>query len=163
MSRTAAIVDQDAAETVEVLGPTIAFLTPTDGPSGSPCILRGTIPAGAVVPLHSHGDPETFLVESGGAEALAGPDGRRAWVGLRPGDLFHVPGHTPHAFRNTGSEPVVMLVTTTARIGRFFREAGSATGDPLAAFLAAAERYGYWNATPEENAAIGLSLTPVGD
>ena len=69
---------------------------------------------------------------------------------IRPGDVFHVPGCAKHAFRNRSSEPAVMIVTTTSRIGRFFREVASppAGGDPLLHFLATSERYGYWNATP---------------
>ena len=83
--RTAAIVDQDRAETVEVLGPTLAILTPPDGPSGSPCVLRGSIPAGGVVPLHTHADPETFLVESGGFEGTGRPgEGAAAGCGCAP-------------------------------------------------------------------------------
>lgn len=61
------------------------------------------------------------------------------------------------------------MIVTTAKIGRFFREIGSPAGQTPAAsrpptdeelehFLATAERYGYWNATPEENAKIGVSL-----
>jgi hypothetical protein len=49
-----------------------------------------------------------------------------------------------------------MLVVSTAKLGRFFREVA---GEPLPRFLAIAARYGYWNATPEENAAVGLRLT----
>jgi hypothetical protein len=53
-----------------------------------------------------------------------------------------------------------MIITTTSRIDRFFREVASppADGDALLHFLATSERYGYWNATPEENAAIGVPL-----
>ena len=48
------------------------------------------------------------------------------------------------------------ILVSTARIGRFFREVAAPSGDPIEHFLATAERYGYWNATPEENAAVGL-------
>jgi quercetin dioxygenase-like cupin family protein len=50
---------------IEVLGPTIEFLTPLEDEDGAPCVMRGTVPPGAVVPLHSHADPETFVVLSG--------------------------------------------------------------------------------------------------
>jgi hypothetical protein len=121
------------------------------------------------VPLHSHADPETFIVLSGELEGLAmSPDGI-AWVPVRPGDVFHVPGHAKHAWRNPSSEPAVTIIVSTARIGRFFRElgtparaAGTIARPPSDAqvrrFLETAERYGYWNATPEENEAVGLHL-----
>jgi hypothetical protein len=49
-----------------------------------------------------------------------------------------------------------MFVVTTASIARFFREIA---GHGVERFLEVAERYGYWNATPEENAAAGIALT----
>jgi hypothetical protein len=52
-------------------------------------------------------------------------------------------------------------------MGRFFQEVGRpVTGTPqpvtaedLARFLSVSATYGYWNATPEENAAIGIPLS----
>ena len=155
MTGYATLVDDLAVEMVQVLGPTITFLTPPDGSGDAPCVMRGTIPPGDLVPLHSHAEPETFLLESGELEAFAGPG---EWLRLRAGDVLHVPGDAPHAFRNDCREPAVTIVVTTARIGRFFREVGRPSADPLATFLAVSERYGYWNATPEENAAIGIVL-----
>ena len=40
---------------------------------------------------------------------------------------------------------------------RFFREVAGSTPEH---FLAVSERYGYWNATPEESAAVGLPVSP---
>ena len=59
-----------------------------------------------------------------------------------------------------------MILVSTCRMGRFFREinvpAASATGVPsgemIRRFLQTSEGYGYWNATPEENARVGISL-----
>jgi quercetin dioxygenase-like cupin family protein len=157
------VVDSQHAETIAVLGPTIQYLTPPEGDDREPCVMRGRIPPGVVVPLHSHADPETFFVVSGRLEALA-PSGE--WVPVRAGDVFHVPGDAKHAWRNTSPEPAVTLLVSTVKIGRFFREVAAATADAdwppqpavIERFLAIAERYGYWNATPEENAAVGLHL-----
>lgn len=33
--------------------------------------------------------------------------------------------------------------------------------EAIAHFVAAAERYGHWIGTPEENAALGLSMAPA--
>jgi quercetin dioxygenase-like cupin family protein len=158
---TAHIVDPSTAETIEVLGPAIQFLTSPDDGDGAPCVMRGTIPPGVIVPLHSHADAETFLTLSGGLEGLSDAAGGPTRIRIRPGDVFHVPGGARHAFRNTGQEPAVMHVVSTAKIGAFFREVAMADGGPadvLERFLETAERYGYWNATPEENAAVGLAL-----
>jgi len=131
--------------------------------------MRGTVPPGAVVPLHSHADPETFVVLSGELEGLVMSPAGFTWVPVGPGDVFHVPGNAKHAWRNTSREPAVAIVVSTPRIGRFFREVGTpvdpadTTARPpsdaaIQQFLQVAERYGYWNATPEENADVGLTL-----
>jgi quercetin dioxygenase-like cupin family protein len=172
MSHTASsahLVDPRTVETINVLGPTAQYLTSPDDGEHAPFIMRGTIPAGGAVPLHSHADPETFLAIAGELEGLVESADGFNWVRIGPGDVFHVPGGAKHAFRNPSREPAVQIVVTTARLGRFFREIGtpvapgSPTGGPPPAeaiqrFLETAERYGYWNATPEENAEVGLTL-----
>jgi quercetin dioxygenase-like cupin family protein len=129
-------------------GATIEYLTPVE--EGAPCVMRGTIPAGGVVPLHSHADPETFLMIEGEIQGFAG----RGWELYEAGDVVHIPGHVRHAWRNRSRHPAVMHLVTTATIGRFFREIAA---DPDE-FLAISERYGYWNATPDENAVVGLTI-----
>jgi hypothetical protein len=59
-TRVAHLVDLRDAETIDVLGPTIQFLTPPGPSDDDPCVMRGIIPPGVPVPLHSHRDPETF-------------------------------------------------------------------------------------------------------
>jgi hypothetical protein len=56
----AQVVDPRTVETIDVLGPTIQFLTSPDDGDDAPCVMRGTVPPDVVVPLHSHADPETF-------------------------------------------------------------------------------------------------------
>jgi mannose-6-phosphate isomerase-like protein (cupin superfamily) len=156
---SAHLVDLNAARILDVLGPTIQFLTAIA--DDAPCIMRGTIPPGATAPLHSHPDPETFVALSGGLEGFT-TAGR--WVRIEPGQTFHVPGGAKHAFRNHGVEPCVAVVVTTARLGRFFQEigrplgAGPPSAEAIQRFMEIALRYGHWNASPEQNAAIGISL-----
>ena len=69
--RVAPWLDPDGVETIEVFGPTIQSLTSPDDGEHAPCVMRGTTPPGAVVFLHSHAEPETFLALSGEFEALA--------------------------------------------------------------------------------------------
>jgi uncharacterized RmlC-like cupin family protein len=162
MTQIAGIVDQDRGEQIGVLGPTIRFLTPPDGATDLPCLMRGTIPPGGMVPLHSHADPETFLALSGTLDGLSCSDSGYTWIRVEPGDMFHVPGDARHAWRNPGEEPAVMIIATTCRIGTFFREVAPADGeapeDVTRRFLEVSARYGYWNATPEENVAVGLGM-----
>ena len=152
--------------TLDVLGPTVQVLTPVDGDPEAPCALRGTIPPGLVVPLHAHPDPETFVMLSGELDGFQAPSG---WRRARPGDAVHVPGGVRHAWRNPGAEAAVSIVVTTARMGAFFAEigtplapgerpAGPPAPDAVERLLRAAARLGHWNASPAENAAIGIAL-----
>jgi quercetin dioxygenase-like cupin family protein len=164
------LVDPRNVETLDVMGATVELLTRPATDDLSPCAMRGTIPPGAVVPLHSHPDPETFVAVSGEVEGFAEADGGSGWVRIAPGDIFHVPGGAGHAFRNRSPWPAVAIVVSTSRMRRFFREIGTPVtpearqppGPPSAEaiqrFLETAARYGHWNATPEENAQVDLSL-----
>jgi quercetin dioxygenase-like cupin family protein len=159
--RVAQLVDPGTVETIEVLGPKVQFLTSPDDGDGAPCIMRGTIPPGGAVPLHSHADPETFIPLSGEVEGLVQSAGGFEWVRIAPGDVFHVPGGAKHAWRNRSQDPAVQVIVSTARIGRFFREvAGPPSDEAIEHFLETSERYGYWNATPEENAEVEVPLPP---
>ena len=79
-----------------------------------------------------------------------------------------MPGNARHAWRNVSGKPLLNLIITTKRLGRFFQRGGETrdgaprpppTSEELARFAAISAKYGYWNATPEENAAIGIQMT----
>jgi hypothetical protein len=120
------------------------------------------------VPLHSHPDAESFFVLSGAVQVLVERGTRLEWLDVRQGDFVHVPGGAKHAFRNTSGGPVVQLIATTPRLGRFFQETGKPvsagvspsppTPDDLRRFAEVAARYGHWMGSPEENAAVGITL-----
>lgn len=164
------LIDPRDVEILGVMGPTIQFIVPPQ--EAVPCIMRGTIPPGVSVPLHSHPEPETFISISGQVDGLVeSPDGLK-WVPVASGAIFHVPSGAKHAWRNRSDEPSVSIVVTTASLGRFFQDVGTPiiAGAPLPGppsaeairhFLETAERYGYWNATPEENTRLGISLPAV--
>lgn len=118
-------IDASHLKTIDVLGPTIQFLTPLEEGDDAPCLMRGTIPPGVAVPLHSHADLETFLMVSGEVEALVEAESGFDWVRIRVGDVFHAPGGAKHAFRNQRQEPAeMMLVSTAAWAGSSKRSAG---------------------------------------
>ncbi|WP_245848888.1 cupin domain-containing protein [Mycobacterium palustre] len=113
------------------------------------------------VSLHSHGDFEGFYILGGAYEVLIGSE----WRDARAGDYVRVPAGVPHALCNVSAEPAVDLIITAPRVSAFFREVGRPIGSPpptgqdLANFGETASRYGYWLASPEENAAVGITAS----
>jgi quercetin dioxygenase-like cupin family protein len=151
---------------IDLMGPTVEFLNSPKEANDHFCVLRGVIPAGGSVPLHSHADTEDFFVVSGEIEAVRQVEGEYVWAAGKAGDYFHVPGGARHGWRNVSSEPLVVLIITTPRLGQFFLEAGRpvaeaaqpATSKDLARLSSAAAKFGYWHASQEENLAIGIYL-----
>ena len=161
MATEALLIDRRSVETLDLLGPTLQILTPPGEDGRLPCLPRGTIPPGSWVPLHSHPEPESFFAVSGEVEGLVHSDGHPSWIPIRPGDLFHVPSATRHAWRNRSREPAVSFVVTQESLAAFFREVGTPVGGPAPPdatrrFVEASLRRGHWLATPEENADVGL-------
>ena len=162
------LVIESDCETLDVFGPSVQFLVAPQGSDEALCVIKGTIPPGGSVPIHSHQAIEVFYVLSGNVEVLSEKDGNTHWIAAGPGDFIEVPSGAKHGFRNRSQHPVVQLITTTSKLGRFFQEIGrsipqGANGNPpspdqLQHFVRTSERYGYWLATPEENAAAGILL-----
>jgi len=151
-------------DVLDVLGPTVEFLTDPLERGLQYCVIKGTIPPGVPVPLHSHRDPETFYVVSGSVQTRVGD---RDWQTVTSGQCLHIPGQVKHAHRNVTDQPVVEIVVTTPSLGRFFSEVGrhaaQGTAVPpsprdLARFAEIADKYGHWLASPAENEAIGIHL-----
>jgi quercetin dioxygenase-like cupin family protein len=153
---------------LDVFGPTVQFVMTPEEAGQSLCILKSVIPPGSFVPMHSHEDVECFYMISGYQAVLIETQGELNWIGCNPGDFIQVPGGAKHAFRNRSSEAAISLCATTAKLGRFFEEVGrplfpdqqpaAPTPDEVEKFVQIAMRYGYWLATPDENAAVGVSL-----
>ena len=150
---------------LELFGPTVEFLTSPQDAQNDFCVLKGTIPPGVSVPLHSsHADTEDFLVISGEVEGLRQDSEDYAWIGAKAGDYIHVPSNARHACRNVSNAPTLVLIITTKKLGQFFQETGRpetgtilpVTPKDLTRFAEISARYGYWNASPEENALVGM-------
>ena len=152
---------------VDAIGPTVEFLVSPRDENSDFCVLKGVVPAGVFVPMHRHPDTEDFVVLSGTIECLKVTEKGHEWVSGKAGDFFHVPSHALHAWRNASSELTTMLITTTKKMGRFFEEIGlpwpgtpqTPTAEVLAHFAETSGKYGYWNASPEENAAVGINMS----
>ena len=163
------VVEGTSGIALDVLGPTVEFLTSPAAAHDDFCVMRGVIPPGVVVPLHSHDATEVFFVLSGAKQVLTLGSGPAQWVEVRAGDYVHVPRGTRHAHRNVSDEPLIELVITTARLGKWFEEVGTpVTGarrppapEVLERFLAVSGKFGYWLGTREENAAVGIRLPEV--
>jgi len=108
---------------LNVLGASIQFLVGPQQGEDAPCILKRTIPPGVSVPMHSHDFVEVFFVLSGNFEVIIG-DGKMRWIEVSAGDLVEVPSNVKHAFRNRSQHPVINLLFTTSKHGRYFQEIG---------------------------------------
>ncbi len=153
----------DGNEILDVLGPLVQFLTGVSDSDEDYCLMRGTVPAGVVVPLHSHAERETFYVLEGVVQGLW----EDHWITLGGGDVFDVPGGLKHGWRNVSGASVSLLFVVPMRLGRFFRDIGrsvtmasqSAPGPAdFQRLLEIAHTYGYWLGSPADNAAVGLSF-----
>jgi quercetin dioxygenase-like cupin family protein len=99
-------------------------------------VVESTVAPGGGPPPHTHAAEELFLVREGRVAFLTGEPGVERLAG--PGDLVHVPGGRPHAYRNVGQAPARMLVIFDdgLQIAPFWRVIGRpvdpATWTPLA-------------------------------
>jgi quercetin dioxygenase-like cupin family protein len=74
------------------------------------------MPAGVIVPLHSHQDRETFFILSGEIKLYDGT----SWRILKQSDFVDVLGNTKHAWRNTSKSSASLLVVTTVKKWVYF-------------------------------------------
>jgi quercetin dioxygenase-like cupin family protein len=162
------VVREGNCSVFEVLGASVEFLVGPQADDEAPCIIRGTMPPGLSVPIHSHKAVEVFFILSGNIEVLIEDGGKMSWVEASAGNLIEIPSKAKHAFRNRSQHPVINLLYTTSEHGRYFQEIGrpatseesiSPPGpDEIQRLLKTARRYSYWFATPEENASVGITL-----
>ena len=160
------VAEGTSSPTFDVLGPTVEFLTTPDDSGNSFSVMRGVVPPGVVVPLHSHDDAEAFFIVAGTQQVLTQGENGLEWNDFHAGDYVYVPPGTLHAHRNVSGEPAVDLLVTSARLGRFFQEVSKPateppqppTPDDVARFIATSSEYGYTLGTPEENHVVGIEL-----
>ena len=149
-------------------GTLFEFLVSPEETGAETCLIRGTIPPGVAVPLHSHSDLEIFYVLEGSLEAFQSKNGNQKWVSFGPGNIVTISPNAKHALRNNSPYPATLVIVTTSKLYRFFQEVSKPfdpnqpvippTHEEIQKLLETAARYGYWMGSPEENAAIGLSM-----
>jgi quercetin dioxygenase-like cupin family protein len=155
-------------QTFIVLGVLLQFLTTPEQINDQICVMRGTVPSGVVIPLHSHADPEIFYVLNGSVEVFQAEGPSAGWQTVNAGEVASVPGNVRHALRNTSHSPITSITVSKQELYSFFRELARPfdpnrppappTPDEMQQLFSVAEKYEYWLASPDENAAIGISL-----
>ena len=149
-------------------GVLLQFLASPEEVGDAICLIRGTMPPGVVVPLHSHEDLELLYVLEGTLEVYRSNEVSGSWTAAPVGDVVAIPGNVKHALRNGSSLPVTLALVTKSELYAFFRELAKPfdpnlrltppTAEEIQELFAVAAKYGYWLASAEENAAIGLSI-----
>ncbi len=132
---------------LDVLGPTVEFMVLPSESEDRYCVLKGTIPPGVSVPLHSHPDDESFFLFSGAVQALVQRQDGFESIAMHAGDFRHVPQGVTHAWKNQSNEPA---------IAGAFRPPPSPAD--IQRFAEVAARYHHRLASPEKNAAAGIRL-----
>lgn len=89
---------------------------------GDLSVMRCGIPPGAVIPLHSHSDPEVFYLLEGCVEVFIDDGVSSGWRTAKCGEVVTNPGGVKHALRNLSSTPVSSVLVSQTTLYRFFRE-----------------------------------------
>ena len=155
-------------QTFIVLGVLLQFLSTPEQINDQIGVMRGTVPSGVVIPLHSHADPEIFYVLNGSIEVFQAEGPSAGWQTVNAGEVVSIPGNVRHALRNTSPSPITSITVSKHELYSFFRELARPfdpnrppappTPEEMQQLFSVAEKYEYWLASPDENAAIGISL-----
>ena len=155
-------------QTFIVLGVLLQFLSTPEQINDQISVMRGTVPSGVVIPLHSHADPEIFYVLNGSLEVFQAEGPYAGWQTMNVGEVVSIPGNVRHALRNTSHSSMTSITVSKQELYSFFRELAlpfdpnrppaPPTPDEMQQLFSAAAKYEYWLASPDENAAIGISL-----
>ena len=155
-------------QTFIVLGVLLQFLSTPEQINDQIGVMRGTVPSGVVIPLHRHADPEIFYVLNGSIEIFQAEGQSAGWQTVNAGEVVSIPGNLRHALRNTSPSPTTSITVSKQELYSFFRELAQPldpnrppappTPEEMQQLFSVAEKYEYWLASREENAAIGISL-----
>jgi len=151
-----------------VVGTLLQFVSTPEQNRANVSVMRGGIPPRAVIPLHSHADPEIFYLTQGTMDVFQDDGISSGWQTATVGDVVTIAGGVKHALRNPGATLVTTMLVSEERLYRFFRElakpleAGAPppvpTPEVMQQLFEVAARYGYWIGSPSENKVIGIDL-----
>jgi quercetin dioxygenase-like cupin family protein len=157
-----ALTDAETDEVTSMYGSRIQFLTAVPDADDEYCVCKSTLPPGAIVPVHSHPERETFHILEREAQGL--PDD--SWITLGRNGVFDVRGGIKHAWRNVSDSLAAMSVVAPMRLARFVRgpllspagKRGAPAPEEVLLFFELTQAHGYWFSGLEDNAAAGLLL-----
>lgn len=161
------IISSSSEPLFNVFGPLLRFLVTPAQTSDAFALMQSIVPPDVAIPLHSHADPEVLFVLEGELEVLQHEGNSSRWLTAQSGETICIPGDVKHALRNSSPAAVVLLLISSPNIYHFFRElgkpfqaderSGPPTPQEMQRLLELAAKYNYWMASPEENAAVGLT------
>jgi quercetin dioxygenase-like cupin family protein len=141
---TPTIRPPDPDRIVRAFGGEVHFLQSSEDTGNRFCQWLEITPPGGGPPPHSHaGEDEWFHVLEGEVEFFA----EGTWSPVPVGGRVFCPRGSVHAFRNTGPQPLRLLITTApGGFDRFFRRAAAEFAQPggpdMARVLAIAAEHG---------------------
>src|ERR1700722_5412130 len=88
-------------QTFIVLGVLLQFLSTPKQINDQITVMRGTVPSGVVIPLHSHADPEIFYVLNGSLEVFQAEGRSAGWQTGNAAEVVFFPGNSGAAVGNS--------------------------------------------------------------
>jgi hypothetical protein len=88
-SFTNIVLERDR-EALELFGPSVQSLIAPQSSDEAPCVMKGTIPPGVSVSMHSHPEIDAFFVLSGDVEVLSVEGGKAHWIAVRSGHFIRL-------------------------------------------------------------------------
>src|SRR5258708_38565123 len=150
-------------QTFIVLGVLLQFLSTPEQINDQISVMRGTVPSGVVIPLHSHADPEIFYVLNGSLEVFQAEGPSAGWQTANAAEVVSIPGNVRHALRNTSPSPITSITVSKQELYSFFREPArpfdpnrpptQPTPEQMQQLFSVAEKNEYCLPSPDETSA----------
>jgi quercetin dioxygenase-like cupin family protein len=153
---------------ISLMGPIVQWMASAEQAGEQFCVMDATQAPGVFIPLHSHPEVECIYLLEGTLQVLAYENGNPYWMDVTAGESVVIPSGARHAIRNISASTVRLVMISAASMGHFFEEIGRPvepgkqppmpSPEWAQSFVQSAISHGYWLGSPEENAAIGLTM-----